>query len=149
MTLKGVAARLEQLPRVVIDDALEAFADIVRAEVTKAIGSDTMRLHVRGGRRVPVRIEVTGTVRGSGASVDAFVNGKPAGIWVWLEDGTKAHLEGKGRTLAAPSYDHPVKGPIRHPGSTGKRVWSKAVAEFRTQFPDIAIADLRKAVGDG
>lgn len=144
--LAGVAAKLEQLPRVVVEDALAKFKEIALAEVTKAIGSTTMHMHVRRGRRVPVKFDVSTNLSGSGALVNGYANGKPAAVWVWIEDGTKPHMEGKGRTLSAPTYDHPVKGPIHHPGTTGKQTWTKAIAEFRQQLPELALTDLRKAI---
>lgn len=143
--LTGVAARLEKLPRVIVDDAMKAFEKTAMDQVVRAIGSETMHMHTRRGRR-PVKLSVVTNVSGSGALINGFANGRPSGVWTWLESGTKPHQEGRGSYLKAPNYGHPIKGPIEHHGSRGKRTWTKAIAEFEREFPDLALKDLRKAI---
>lgn len=145
MALKGVAAKLEALPRDIIDASVRRFDDIAKAAVSRAIGGTTMNIHTRKGRR-PVKMGTKSNVTGSGAHVSVFINGTPSAQWTWLETGTKRHEIGKGRTLAAPTYDHPIKGPISHPGSRGQHVWTKAVDDFQNEVHDIGIKNLRKAI---
>lgn len=149
MTLKGVAAKLEQLPRTIVEEAVKRFDEAAKAAAARALhGSTTMNLHTRKGRR-PVKMGTKSNLTGSGAHVTVFINGTPSAQWRWLEDGTKGHQEGKGRTLAAPSYSHPIKGPISHPGSKGQKVWTRAINDFNKDVHEIAATNLRKALHDG
>jgi hypothetical protein len=55
---------------------------------------------------------------------------RPAGVWAFGENGAKAHMIGTGRKkgvkrgaaryVKGAGYAHPVRAPIKHPGSAGK-----------------------------
>ena len=50
------------------------------------------------------------------------------------------------RFLKGSGYSHPIRAPLHHPGSPGKRVWTRSIDTFRNENLDYAITDLRKAV---
>ena len=58
---------------------------------------------------------------------------RPVGVWVFGERGAGPHLIGaKGRFVKGPGYAHPVRGPVKHPGSTGKGAIKYAFKRVRT-----------------
>jgi hypothetical protein len=146
--LTGVAAALTRLPREVLVDAVLEFDKIAQRSAARVVGNGgTMRIHGRRGKRYPAKMATKARTSGTGASMTVFIAGVPKGPWVWIESGTKPHDIGrKGRYLKAPGADHPVMGPIVHPGTRGQQAWTRAVLEFRRDFPDIAVKKLREAV---
>jgi hypothetical protein len=137
------------MPRTAADDVAARFDDIVKAALVRDIGSTTMMIHTGRGRR-PVHLTTVSNVTGAGETVSLFVNGKPSGVWVWLEAGTGAHREGaRVAFMKAQGYPHPVRGPVRHPGSRGKQTWSRAVDDLRRELPELGIDVLRKAIRHG
>lgn len=150
-SLTGVAAKLERLPKEIVDAALARFDVLAKESAARVIGSGTMRIHARGGKRYPVTMRTKSKVYDRGDTTVAFVNGTPAGPWVWLEDGTRPHEIGRPRRgqvifLQGERFAHPIRGPIVHPGSRGRQAWTRAVAAFARESPDIAATALRKAV---
>jgi hypothetical protein len=146
-SLTGVAAALTRLPREVLVDAVLGFDKIAQRSAARVVGNGgTMRIHGRRGKRYPARMATKARTSGSGASMTVFIDGVPKGPWVWIESGTKPHDIGrKGRYLKAPTAKHPIMGPIHHPGTRGHQAWTRAVTEFRHNFPDIAAISLKKA----
>lgn len=142
--LAGVAAKLEQLPAEIIRAATDRFEEIAKEAAGKVVGGGgVMRMHARGGR-IAVKMGTVAEISGD----SAVIRGTPTAQWTWIETGTKPHRVGRRRSfLSAPGYSHPVRGPVRHPGSTGRRAWTSAVTTFRSEFAELAIDELRKAVG--
>lgn len=146
--LTGVAARIADLPFAITEAAVTRFDEIAKESASRVVGGGaTMRMHGRRGKRVPIKL---GT-RWNRSGNSVFINGTPAGPWVWIESGTRPHEVGRPRRgtvtyLKGPTYDHPVKGPVMHPGSTGRRAWSIAVATFQDEFRDLAIKQLKEAI---
>jgi hypothetical protein len=144
----AAAARLSGVEQAILTEAADRFDVIAKDSASRVVGGGaTMRLHGRGGRRVPVKLGTKSNISGE----SLFVNGTPLAQWVWIEEGTKPHSVGRGRRgapsfLKAPSYGHPIRGPIEHHGSTGARAWTRAVDEFRSEYPDIVIDKVRKAL---
>lgn len=140
----AAAARLSGVDTKILQEAADRFEEVAREAVSRVVGGGgTMRVHGRGGKRRAVKLTTKSNISGD----SMFVNGIPKGMWVWVEDGTRPHSIGrKGRFLSAPRYGHPVMGPIRHPGSNGQHAWTKAVNEFRQQYPDIVTTQVRKAL---
>jgi hypothetical protein len=145
--LTGVAARIADLPFAITEAAVVRFDEVAKASASRVVGGGaTMRLHGRRGRRVPVKL---GT-RWNRSGDSVFINGTPAGPWVWIESGTEPHEQGRPfrrrvTFLKGPSYDHPIAGPIMHLGSTGRRAWTIAVSEFQSEFRDLAVAQVKEA----
>ena len=142
--LTGVAAALEQLPIEVVERAVERFDILAKESASRVVGGGaTMRMHTRRGR---VGVPLSTKSNMSGGS--AYINGVPAAQWRWIEDGTKPHAVGRrGDFLKGPGYGHPMRAPIGHPGSRGPHAWTRAVEEFRAEFPDIAIEILKEVTG--
>jgi len=153
----GAAARIAKLPRTIVVHAAERFDEVARDTASRAVGG-AMQLHGRRGRRPTVKLRTYTKYSGEGAAARAFVRPSPLGVWLWLENGTRAHeigarksRRGTGRSrtakfLKGSGYAHPVRAPIHHPGSRGKQVWTRAVAAYRAEATDFLATDLREAV---
>jgi len=78
---------------------------------------------------------------------------RPVGVWVFGEHGAGPHLIGKGGFVKGSGYAHPVRGPVKHPGSTGKRAIKYAFKRVRTHQLEAARAGisavLAQAAGNG
>lgn len=123
--LRDIAKRAETFPRKFVKDAV---ADI-RKEQTKTLKADTggdMGLSGIGNARLSIKTSVKGDTIVTG-EVSA---GKPRGPWTWLESGTRPHVVG-GRYRGA-----------RHPGTRGKRTWSRSAPKAL----DNAAKDARKEI---
>lgn len=145
--LTGVAARIAKLPFDITEAAVTRFDEVAKESASRVVGAGaTMRLHGRRGRRVPVKLRT----RSNRSGDSVYINGSPAGPWVWIESGTKPHEIGRRRRgvtyLKGPRYAHPIKGPIIHPGSTGRRAWTIAVSTFQDEFRDLAVTQLKGAL---
>jgi hypothetical protein len=168
-TLKGLSAKLEKLPGRVVADATAQFVAIAEASAARALhGTNVMNMHVRrrgaatgsrNPRTIPVRMTVRVKLHGEAAQAWAYLHAFPPGPWAWIESGTTAHLIGKGkirgrglkRKMAAQyvmggGFDHPVRGPVLHPGSRGKQAWTRAVVEFHAQARVAAVKALKEAL---
>lgn len=107
--LRDIAKRAESFPRKFVKQAV---ADIRKGQ-TKTLKADTGGdggLSGIGGAKLRIKTSVKGDTIVTGV-VEA---GSPRGPWTWLESGTKPHIAG-GRYRGA-----------RHPGTRGKRTWSRA-----------------------
>ena len=85
----------------------------VRRAVAKTLKADTggnSALSHAGNRKLKIRTKQSGQSVAKGL-IEA---GAPRAQWFWLEEGTKPHIVG-GRYKGA-----------RHPGTRGKRTWSRA-----------------------
>lgn len=145
----AAAAALSGVERKILDEAADRFQQIARESAARVVGyGGTMHVHGRGGRRRPVKL--TTTAKPGHSAV--FIEGVPAGMWRWIEDGTQPHQipkrvsKKKPRFLKGDSYGHPIRGPIMHPGSRGQNAWTKAVNTFRAEYPDIVTAQVKKAL---
>lgn len=143
-SLTGIAAKLERLPADIVEAATKRFDEIATASAGRVVGhGGTMMMHTGRGRRATK----LGT-KPSGSGETVVIHAVPGGAWRWIEDGTRGHRIGsRKRFLKGAGFPHPVRGPVRHPGSRGARAWSRAVDEFRGEFPDVAITELRKVTG--
>lgn len=128
------AAKAARLPRLVTEASAKRFDDIARASAARAIGNGGS-MSVRGGGRVRLSTSARGKHAGSISIED--IRADPPAQWRWIEDGTRPHAEGAGVILGGPHFDHPVRGPVQHPGARGKQAWSKALAEFAGEFQAI------------
>ena len=108
--LQGVTAKLERLPRNVIDDATRRFIDIAEHEGGRVAGhqltAEAHQRHVTDG---------TGAVT---------MVGTPARFWAWRERGTRAHLIRAHTHEPLALSGHPVWGPVHHPGTEGRHAWT-------------------------
>ena len=100
---------------------VDGFRKQIRPQLKTDTGGDN-RLSGIGN----AKLSVTGRVKGLGR-VTGTVTASPrklAGPWRWLEDGTRPH------------YTH--NGTRRHPGTAGKRTWTKPVDKaYRSLESDV------------
>jgi len=69
---------------------------------------------------------------------------RPTGVWVFGEHGARPHLIGsKAGFVKGGGYAHPVRGPVKHPGSTGKGAIRYAFKRVRTNQYEAARAGIR------
>jgi len=150
MALTAITAAVKGMRRELVLEAAARFDELATASAARVVGNGgTMRMHTRKGRR-PVKMATkVAKVYDRDVTVTAVVVGNPKAMWVWIEDGTRAHDIGRGRVLSAPGYPHPVKGPIHHPGSRGQKAWSRAVNEFKVEYPKLALNKVKKKVSGG
>lgn len=158
--LEGAARKIAVLPRRIVEDAAARFDEVARETASRAVGG-ALQIHGRRNRRPTVKLKTYTRLEGSGSTARAFVRPSPLGIWVWLESGTAEHEigarkarrgGGSSRTakyLKAPGAAHPIRAPITHPGSPGKRVWTRAIATFRAEASDFLVTDLREVIRRG
>lgn len=139
----------------------EAAAFTVKTEAVRrvvlTIGGDR-RMSQFGSRRSKGRVRAGVGYDYTGRGV-AVVGYRPAGMWALLEDGARAHPIGAGRRTASGGWarrrgqqrplllvaGHVVTGPVRHPGTTPKRVITRATRDAEPRIPDAverAVADL-------
>jgi hypothetical protein len=160
-TLKGLSLKLDKLPARVVADASARFVVLAEASAARAMhGSNVMSMHTSKGRQ-PAVLTVRVKAHDDGPSgARAFLYATPPGVWSWLESGTQPHLIGKGKVrgrgakrkmtntfLKGAAFEHPVRGPVLHPGTHGKQAWSRAVAEFRVQSHELAVKALKETLG--
>jgi hypothetical protein len=142
-----VAASLDNLPGDLVGDAVRVFTVIAE----------------RHGGRMMGRYQLTakpGKMYRRPDSAWVLMEGVPSGFWVWKESGTGAHeirpkkvrrrRKGK-RNFAMPGpmgggLNHPVFGPVIHPGTTGSRKWTKTVNEADEAIGALIERALAKAV---
>lgn len=125
--LRKLEKGCRSLPRQFVDDAVAKGRKVVQKQARSATGGD-MVLSNAGGR-LSVKTKVSGDTVVEGEIVAG--PSRQRAQWFWLEDGTNPHPMGRGT----------------HPGTSGKRVWSKAVDPLIPQLVDDAGQRFRKVVG--
>lgn len=147
MSLAGVAAALKDVPRHIINDAIDGMHTAAQASAARVVGSGAvMRMHTSRGRRPTKMSTKSSKISRTSAGVTTTVKAIPGGPWHWLEDGTKPHEIGRGRHLSFGGANRWIIGPVHHPGARGQQAWTKAVNEFRQEFVTISVKDLRKGL---
>lgn len=121
-SLRAIAKRAQSLPR--------QWATAAAKDITKGI--DKSLIAASGGDRslsnAPVKLSVQSKVQGDTVVTATVAPGRRGmAQWSWLESGTQPHRIGAGM----------------HPGTKGKRVWSKAA----TPALDRAVRDVRRRLG--
>jgi len=141
--LDGLTAAFSRMPAAYATESAKAFKQIAEAN-----GGTMM------GRYQLTAKEKKRYVRDTQCTL--IMQGVPAGFWVWKETGTKPHTiavrtrrrtkgaapkvkvkrrrgrtvgRGKQPALYGAGWDHPVAGPVQHPGTSGRRAWTRTVAE--------------------
>ena len=104
------------------------------------------------GRRLSATASITGD-----ADARLELRGTPAGPWVWITDGTRAHAvginrkPGRGgrRVLMLAGASHPVMAPVAHPGGTGRDAWRQVQRRAAALAPQVAGQHVHQAVTRG
>lgn len=136
-----LASTMSRVAEAVRKSQMEA-ARLASAELKAsvlAVSPARLRNVGKSGAKLGVSTSVTG-----GATPTA--TGKATGPWPIIENDTPQHLIGIGKSgrkrarvtisngaaiggyLHAAGYNHPVRGPIVHPGTKGKQLFHKGVA---------------------
>jgi hypothetical protein len=116
------AGGIAQLPR----DTAYSNAKIGKAAMVAAVQAMAASGRLRGVGRKGARVAAGYNVYGDG-NVQISARGP-----VWLvENSTSSHTiapkkRRKGGAIYAPGYDHPYRGEVQHPGTTGKQAWGRA-----------------------
>ena len=121
--LRKRETRIAALPEQVVREALKTIQEPARNRLRIDTGGD---FRLSGLKGAGPRMSVTVKVRG-GSLVEGVVQAGPKrllGPMSWLESGTKARRQGRGR----------------HPGTPAKRTWSSPTGAAQSK----AIADVRR-----
>lgn len=144
--LHRLADDLAHLPARAIDQAADAVLELAADEARRATGDGRLS---GMGRRGP-RLRAVARKRSSGRTTTAEIRGVPAGPWSILNSGAAAHVirprrRGAG-VLVGASMRHPVRGPVRHPGSRAKGTWRRVVEQARRDVPRVVADELAKVL---
>jgi hypothetical protein len=147
-TLGAVAERLDMsrgpglaaLQKHYIEPTIKA----LDAVVVRAFGNDRRPFN---DKPYPATVAYTVTA-GAGATVAFRLS--PKGFWVFGQYGTKPHLipVSKAKRLKG-GLEHPVRGPVKHPGSKGKRAIDQAWRAIRHDQHTQITAAVDEAFTDG
>jgi len=141
---------------------------IEMAKVSKRIASEEARRAGspwRSNKGRPIRLRAVDHITTRGTKTFLRIQGVPVGPWVWATSGTEPHLVGVGRTrpggrttarrakkakyLKGAGYSHPVRAPVAHPGTSGRRAWSKVRIRVRATTKAVFGEQVHKAVTGG
>ena len=111
--LEAVAAQLDQFPEQAVRHATAELRRAILPRLRRDTGGDQRLSGMRSGARLNVTAETTG----SGGQVAAGPR-RMLGPWRWINDGTRARAQGRGR----------------HPGTRAKGTWDQPVAKA---VPDV------------
>jgi len=130
--LRDTATKVRAVPAAALDD--------LAAQLTAYAGQV-------GGKVGPYRLSATYRITG-GAVATATIHGTPAGPWVWITDGTAAHVVGpkRRRALRLAGATHPISGSVIHPGATGRGAWRKVATQAQQLAPKVVADHVHEAV---
>jgi len=152
---------------------MDAIADMLNGDMTdcghavgkgfRTVASDVSR-DVTGGDGVFSHMGRKGARLGMGYDLaqqgrTVIMKLRPGGPWALAEKGAKPHTipratRGRGRRgvryVYGPSYAHPVRGPIEHPGAPAKRaitrVWLQVGQRASRDFHEAYVTKLAKVM---
>ena len=115
----------------------KAAKEIGRQEARRVSGGDGK---LTGKKRRGIALRVFDKIEQGDTVTFLTIKGRPAGPWVWVTDGTRAHAIRRRR-----------KGPLRkltvhHPGTSGAGAWREARARMIKVVPEIFRTELHAAV---
>ena len=115
-----------------------------KAAAVTAFGSD---LRPFKNRNVRADVAYDGESTGHGRRVDVGL--RPAGVWVFGEEGAGPHLIGtKGKFVKAAGAAHPVRGPVRHPGTDGNEAITRATRRVHAVAVKAVAAGIHAVIGE-
>lgn len=167
MTATRTGAKLHRLAAEVGD--LPATGMVALARAGKKVIADTaagagvasMRLagRARGARqtgparpRRTVRLKARDKLAPGAPVARLRLQAVPVGPWVWVNTGTDPHLVGQTKRGRKPQwvrgarYDHGVRGPVVHPGTSGRQVWRRAAERVTAIAPVVFTEELHDLV---
>lgn len=150
--LHRMAVEMKALPHRGMIQVARAVKVAAKQEAVRVTGDGTLSMghgkwHSGGKSRRPVRLNARDTIRMKPNGANCRVQGKPVGQWIWVNSGTTAHLIGVGRRktrtrwgqhyVYGPTFDHPVRGPVYHPGMKGKNAWVQVTKRSEVIIPQV------------
>lgn len=136
--LRKIAKKSEAFPKTFVKE----FVSDGRKAVTKTLKADTGGDRIlsraargkRGHKVTPLKIKTK--IKGDRLVTGTIQAGAPRAQWFWLEEGTNPHSLGGRRT----------EGGGQHPGTAGKRTWSRAMDPEMERVVKKARRELRTIV---
>ena len=126
-------AELDAVPAAAVQSVVDRFNEVANTIAGGAgMGWIGAALHTE-----PVDLAV------AAGTATVTVAGVPAGLWVWVETGTKPHMiapRHAGRNNRRPAMTlpkHPVGVAVHHPGTRGHHLWTTTVDQV-----DLALEEL-------
>jgi hypothetical protein len=127
--LRQLARKAEEFPRKFVKGAVADTRKASMAALKADTGGDAAMSGI-GGAKLKIKTSVKG-----GSIVTGEVRAStPRAAWFWLEEGTRPHIAG-GKFKGA-----------RHPGTRGKRTWSRTVDPSLTKASKRAREELTAMV---
>lgn len=105
---RSVATAARAFPRRFVKESVKATRKAIADTLKADTGGDSAMSGIGNAK-----LKVKTSVKGEQTVTGTVTAGKPRGPWTWLEEGTKPHAVG-GKFRGA-----------RHPGTRGKRTWSR------------------------
>ena len=140
---RKVAASLKKSARAInrVPDAAVQAAAIRGVEIAREVGGSFF------GGRVPLIAEVE--KKGSKSDASALLVGKPAGAWVIKGEGRKGFgpVNREALRIGSRAVIRESVGPAG-PARSGRRRWGLVIERVGEEFPDIAVKELDKALGE-
>jgi hypothetical protein len=126
--LRRASKALQTLPQRVVTDATRRVAKATTGSVTADSGGDR-RLSGAGGRG---QLRPTTPISGTNVVIGEVTAGpgRARAQWFWLNEGTKARRQGRGR----------------HPGTPAKRTWTRAIDQVMPTIRDEIPRTFHRAV---
>ncbi len=127
-------ADLDAVPAAAVDNVVDRFHAVARELAAGAgMGRIGAALH-----STPVDLAV------SAGTATVTIVGAPAGLWVWVEDGTKAHWvaprhasRNRHRRPAMTLPEHYMSRPVHVRGMTGQGLWTSVVDRVDNELVDL------------
>jgi hypothetical protein len=130
--INGLTVKLDKLPASALREVVKAFTKIAEQE----------------GGRMKGRYQLTAEAsewQVSAGTASVTMKGTPSGFWVWKETGTRPHtIRPRRKKALAGDLGHPVWGAVHHPGTSGKKAWTKTVERAERELQDTVNAALAK-----
>jgi hypothetical protein len=160
--LAQLSARLADLDKVIVNAVGQVVVEAIEDQMNADTGGGTMSGVSKGRYRLQLKISPLNNPPG----VRIRPAQRQSGMWQMMETGASAHKiaarprrrhKGKGKAARSSSRATAMSpggrgfraGPFNHPGSRGKRTWSKGVDKGMAAAIDRAGAELHRAVTGG
>ena len=140
MALRDTAQAVRAVPAAALDEVAEAIID-----VAEQVGGTVGRMRLSASYRIS----------DAGGAAVATISGTPTAPWVWINDGTSAHVidrkrqSGRRGPLMLKGAPHPVRGPVVHPGSGGRGAWRQVARAATELAPRVVAEHVHEAVSGG
>jgi hypothetical protein len=152
--LAPITGRLDRLSAALAPSSAAArtMADTVQAPVEAELelaARDAFGSDLRPFRREPIVAGVQFEDRASTGHVRMTFKLRPVRAWVFGEKGARPHIIGdQAGYVKAARAQHPVRGPVQHPGARGRRAITRARERVTRAARPAVVDGLRNIVKD-